>query len=223
MKVDFSVTLADLRRAGACYRGYNRVVRMLQGREFTHDDENRTSYILYAHKDRIPLAAILRSNGLYDALWALRCIPDVERDARLLAVWCARQVERFITDQRSKDVLDVAERFANGNATDTELDAARHAAWHAARDADWDVACEAARAVAKDTPWNAAKDAAWNAAGAAAKEAAWNAAGTGARDAAWIAAWTAAKDAAWIAAKDAQSEMFIAMCEGRAPWQEQSK
>ncbi|MFU2067687.1 hypothetical protein ACLQ9R_01290 [Bordetella hinzii] len=159
----FEVTLADLRREGACFSGYNKVVRAIQGREFTDDDSERESYIKFSHAEPITLIAILKSNGLDDALWALRCVPGVDRDARLFAVWCARQVEHLMTDQRSKDALDVAERFANGEATGEELDAA----WAAARDAAGD------------------------------------------------AAWDAARDAAW----DAQKEMFIAMCEGRAPWQ----
>ncbi|CFN82219.1 phage-related hypothetical protein [Bordetella pertussis] len=80
------------------------------------------------------MTAILASNGLDDALWALRCVPGVDRDARLFAVWCARQVEHLMTDQRSKDALDVAERFANGEATEEERAAARAAAWAAQKE-----------------------------------------------------------------------------------------
>ena len=40
-----------------------------------------------------------------------------------------------------------------------------------------------------------------------------------AREAAWDALW----DAAWDAARDAQKRMFIDMCNGFAPWQEQPK
>ena len=188
----FEVTLADLRREGACISGYNKVVRAIQGREFTDDDGDRESYIRFRHAEPITLVAILKSNGLDDALWALRCVSGVERDARLFAVWCARQVEHLMTDQRSKDALTVAERFANGEATEEERDAARAAAW----------------------------DAAWAAARAAAGAAARDAAGAAARDAAGAAARAAARDAAWGAARDAQKEMFIAMCQGRAPWQQ---
>ncbi|KCB52888.1 hypothetical protein L537_3388 [Bordetella hinzii 1277] len=167
----FEVTLADLRREGACFSGYNKVVRAIQGREFTDDDGERESYIRFRHDAPIALTAILKSNGLDDALWALRCVPGVDRDARLFAVWCARQVEHLMTDQRSKDALDVAERFANGEATWEELAAA------------WDAAGAAAGA--------AARDAAGDAAGAAAWAADWDAA----RDAAGAAAWAAARDA----------------------------
>jgi len=93
-----------------------------------------------------------------------------ERTQRLFAVWCAREALRLVNkpDRRSVAACDVAERYANGEATDGELAAAKDAAWVAAKDA------------AGDAAWAAARDAAW----VAAKDAAWIAA----RDAAWIAA-----------------------------------
>lgn len=186
------VTLRDLRKAGACYSGYNKVVRALQGKPFTEDDEDRETYIRYRHDEAIPLLFILGSNDLNDALWALRCVPGVDRDARLFAVWCARQVEYLMTDQRSRDTLDVAERFANGEATESELDAA------------WTAAQATAGAAAWTAAWTAARDAAGAAAGAA----------RGAARAAWTATWTVG-----AATRASQKEMFIKMCRGEAPWQ----
>ena len=177
----FEVTLADLRRAGACFEGYNKLVRSIQGREFSKEDKARESYIRFRHDAPIPLTAILESNGLDDALWSLRCVPGAERDTRLFAVWCARQVEHLMTDQRSKDALNVAERFANGEATEEELAAAR----------------DAARVAAAAATWAAAAAAALSAEAAAALSA----------------------EAAGAATRAAQSQMFIRMCEGTAPWQ----
>ena len=194
----FNVTLKSLRDAGACTEGYNKVVRALQGKPFTADDANRETYIRFAHKQPIPIVDILKSNNLDDALWALRCVQGHDRDLLLYAVWCARQVEHLMTDQRSKDALGVAERHANGLATDEELDAARDAAW---------AAWAAARGAVRD-----AALAAWDAAWAAARDAA--------RDAAW-AAWAAARDAVRDAVREAQSEMLVKMCNGEAPWQVQ--
>ena len=58
-----------------------------------------------------------------------------------------------MTDERSLNALDVAERYADGLANNEELDAAwdaaRAAAWDAARDAAWDAAWDAARAAAR--------------------------------------------------------------------------
>jgi hypothetical protein len=142
----FSVTLQQLRKEGACYSGYNKVVRALQGKPFSEYDKERDSYIRFSHKELIQLSYIAESNGLDDALWATRCISGCDRDLRLFAVWCARQVQHLMKDQRSIDALDVAERFANGLATEEELAAAWAAAWAAARDA----ARDAARAVAWD-------------------------------------------------------------------------
>jgi len=86
-------------------------------------------------KTPVSFLTILESNGLDDALWCLRATEGKDRELRLFAIWCARQVQHLMTDQRSVDVLDVAERFANGEATSEELDAAWVAAWVAARDA----------------------------------------------------------------------------------------
>jgi len=118
------------------------------------------------------------------------CTPD-ERTLRLFAVWCVREtpladgrkVCDLLTDERSKNALVVAEKYATGNATNQELAAARYAAARAAAEA-------AARA---------AGDAAGNAAGVAAgvaAEAAAEAAARAARDAARDAAWDAAEAAA---------------------------
>lgn len=178
----FHVTLSGLRKAGACVSGYNKVVRALQGKDFTKKDEERKTHIRFAHKYPIRILSIVESNGLDDALWSLRCIEnsDKDKDVRLFAVWCARQVQGLMKDQRSIDALDVSERYANGCATDEELYAARDAAWAAARDAAWYAAWDAAR--------DAARGAAWDAARAAARAAA-------ALDTSWYSAWAAALDA----------------------------
>jgi hypothetical protein len=121
----------------------------------------------------------------------LRACDGIDREARLYAVWCARQVQHLMTDPRSLAALDVAERHANGEATNAELDAASAAAW------------AAASAVVE---LDAASAAAWAAAGGAASAVVeWAAAWGAARDAAWAAAWGAARDAAWGAASAAAS------------------
>lgn len=69
-----------------------------------------------------------------DRLWVvLRTDLASEKLMRLFAVWCARQVQHLMTDARSIAALDVAERFAHGQATQQELDAAWAAAWDASR------------------------------------------------------------------------------------------
>ena len=82
---------------------------------------------------------------------------------RLFAVRCARRVQHLMPDPRSIAALDVAERYANGKATNAELAEARAAAKDAARAA----ARAAAKGAAKGAAWGAARDAAKAAAGAA--------------------------------------------------------
>ena len=121
-----------------------------------------------ADDEPLSFAVILKSNGVEDALWCCRCEPQYAKEWRLFAVWCVRQQAHLLTDQRSKDALDVAERHAHGKATDEELDAAR-AAGDVAGDAAWEVAW-AARAAAMRAAWDAAEAAARAAGAAQAKE-----------------------------------------------------
>jgi len=88
---------------------------------------------------------------------------------RLFACWCAEEVlpiyeKKYPNDNRPRNAIEVAKRYANGKATKDELAAARTAAWTAA----WDAA--------RDAAWTAAWDAAWDAAWTAAWDAAWDAA-----------------------------------------------
>ena len=125
-----------------------------------------------------------------DIIWLLcNKLYMSDKDMRLFAVWCAREALKLVAnpDPRSVAACDVAERYANGEATDEELTAARAAA----RDA-----------------W-AASDAAWADASAAALEAAWADASAAARGAAWAAALGAASGAAWAAARDAQIDKLM--------------
>lgn len=109
-----------------------------------------------------------------DKLWVVlreECIDA--RTLRLFAAWCARGALALVgnPDPRSVAACDVAERFANGEATVDELAAARAAARDAARDAAWAAAWDAARAAARAAAWAAARAAAWDAAWDAARDA----------------------------------------------------
>ncbi len=169
-------TLNKIREYGPCEWGWKKLLAHLGKTQA--DDEP------------LPFATIVKSNGIGDALWCCRSAPEHDREWRLFAVWCGRQVQHLMSDPRSIDALDVAERYANGAATDGELSAARAAgdAAMAARDAAWD-----------------AGDAAWDALAAA-----WDTA-MAARYAAMAAQYAAliVVDAAWDAARAAQKAEFL--------------
>ena len=112
-------TLNAIREHAPCAEGWKKLLTYLGKTEA--DDEP------------LSLLMILDSNGLDDALWALRAVEGYDREKRLYAVWCARQVKHLLIDQRSLNALEVAERFARGRATREELAAAWAAAWAAAR------------------------------------------------------------------------------------------
>ena len=147
----------------------------------------------YGDDKPIDIATILDSNGVEDALWCLRAVDGHAREMRLYAVWCARQVQHLMADQRSINALDVAVRHANGTATDDELAAARGDALAAAL--------------------AAARDAAWDAALAAARDAAWDAARGDALAAARAAAWDAARGDARGDARDVQAKELRRVCD----------
>ena len=142
-----------------------------------------------ADDEPLPLSFILKSNGLEDAIWSLRCLQGADKEIRLFAVDCVRQVQNLMYDARSLAALDMAEKFANGQATYEELNTA------------WTMARDAANATGTPT-WTKtrhAADAARNATARDAADAAWDAA---------AAARNAARDAAWNAARTKQGELF---------------
>ncbi len=160
-----TTTLNAIRAHSPCASGWTKLLAYL----------GKTS----ADDEPLPLLTVLESNGLDDALWCLRVLgPKHYGWAREYAVWCARQVQHLMTDSRSLAALDVAERYARGEATKEERTAARSAAW---------AAESAARSAAESAAW-AAESAAW-----------------AARSAAESAAWAAAESAAWAAARSTQA------------------
>ena len=97
-----------------------------------------------------------------DRLWVVLREDVLDaRTLRLFAVWCARRALSRVAnpDPRSLAAVETAERFANGLATDDELDDAWYAAWDAcARDAcaraawsAWSAAWHADRAAAGES------------------------------------------------------------------------
>ena len=175
-------TLNKIRACGPCRSGWEKLLRNL----------GKTS----ADDEPLAITTILDSNGLDDALWCLCAVDGHQKEMRLFAVECARAVQHLMNDPRSVAALDVAERYANGNATDAELSAARGAASAAASAAARGAASAAAR----------------GAASAAASAAARDAASAAARGAASAAASAAAGDAAGDAARAAQADMLRIIC-----------
>ena len=175
-----TTTLNRIRACDPCEGGWR---KLLAGLGKTNGDD-----------EPLPYWRIVEINGVADALWACRAEPQHDKEWRLFAVWCARQVEHLMTDQRSKDALSIAERHANGEASDKELAVAEEAAWSALA---------------------AVGDAAWAALGAATRAAAWSAAGDewaaaeDAAGAAWAATRDATRDAVGAAARAAQREKFL--------------
>ena len=193
-----TITLQKIRDRRPCTSGWEKLLNSKGGTTADYSAE-------------FPLTDVLDSNDLADALWCLRCLPEHDSLWRLYAVWCARQVQHLMTDQRSIDALDVAERHARGLATDAELAAAwdaAWAAWAAARAAAMD-ALAAARAASRGAAW-AARDAAY-----AAEAAAWAA---GAAEGAAMDALAALAAGAAAGAARAAQEQKLREILNRGEW-----
>ena len=185
----WTTTLNAIREHSPCASGWAELLKSLD--KTKADDEP------------LLLSAILASNGLDDTLWVLRAVTNHDREIRLFAVWCARQVQHLMTDRRSIDALDVAEQFAKGEATEEQLSDARSAAESAAKSA-WDAwDAWAAESAAESAAWSAADAAVW-----AAASAAWYAAQYAVRSAA-----RSARSAA-RAARAAQKEELLRIISG---------
>jgi hypothetical protein len=180
----FKTTLNRIRNCGPCQGGWT---TLLKGLGKTKPDD-----------EPLALTRILEINGLDDAIWCLNTMEKADREIRLFAVACARQVQHLMTDPRSLAALEVSERFAKGQATESELDVARATAVAAAADETWAASAAAAWAAARAAAWDAnwaASAAATRAVEAAARAAtrAVEAASWDAEDEAWAATWDAAR------------------------------
>jgi len=171
-----------------------------------------------ADNQPLSILTILDVLPLGDALLCLRGVKGHDRTMRLYAVWCARRVQHLMRDSRSIAALDVAERFANGQATDAELSAASVSARDATNEAysvEYSVeyyAASAAHKVAWDITrddWERAEAAAWTAAAVT-----WSVARADARTR-WPDAVVVANYAlrAWKAERAAQSAELRRICE----------
>ena len=142
----------------------------------------------HADDEPLPYATILASNGLNDTIWCMGCEPIYAQTWRLFAVACAREVQHLMKDQRSITALDVAELFAHGQATPSEL------------------------AVAYDAAMMAANTAAYTSAAIYAAAAAAFPAAANATQAAVNTAYASATAAgAFTAARDSQAQLFMAL------------
>jgi len=95
-----------------------------------------------ADQKPLPLITILESNGLADAITALKAVkPKYGNAVRLFAAGCAKHVlhifeEEFPDDQRPRQAIEAAEQYSYGKISLKELHKAHKEAWIAARTAN---------------------------------------------------------------------------------------
>ena len=143
----------------ACQRGLHASVKALDVLSFASGERTRIALVEYGGE---VVTAPDKISAERMTVIAVASEADTQRELRLFACRCGRKALALIPtpDPRSVAAVDVAERYARGEATEMELAAARDAA----RAAAWDAARAAARAAARDAAWDAAWAATWAAA-----------------------------------------------------------
>ena len=157
-----NTTLNQIKQHSPCSEGWGKLLAFL----------NKTE----ADDEELSLLTILESNGLSDAIWALRSVKGKDREIRLMACDFAESIVHLANDERCNNAIEVNRRYANGEATQEELKEASAAAWAAewaARVAEWAAARVAASAAAMVAASAAARAAAWAEASAEAWAAEW--------------------------------------------------
>ncbi|MCB7128980.1 MAG: hypothetical protein J3T61_05525, partial [Candidatus Brocadiales bacterium] len=117
MKICLTTTFKQIYDYGACKDRYRHLAKMLGGIE------------KYGRTKSINLLAILEHNGLDDFFWTLGIIED-HQILRAMAADFAESVlpifeKQYPDDNRPREAIIIARRFALGNATNEERAAAR--------------------------------------------------------------------------------------------------
>jgi uncharacterized iron-regulated membrane protein len=122
-----------------------------------------------ADDEPLPMSVILKSNGLDDAIWALRTLRGCDKEIRLFAADCAGHVLKYYekehpNDKRPREAIKAARKFAKGEITSAELNAAYSTAYSTAYSAAYSAADYAAYSAAYSAAYFAAYSAAYYAA-----------------------------------------------------------
>ena len=133
---------------------------------------------------------------------------------RLLACDCAESVLHLVPagEDRPRQAIEVARRFARGEATRDELAAARVASSAASSDAARDAARDASSSAAWAASWDASSYASLDASRAASWAASWAAAWAASRATSWVASRVASRATSWDAASYAENKKQADFC-----------
>jgi len=101
---------------------------------------------------------IMESNDILDAIWCLRTLNGYDKEKRLFAVGCAREIQHMVTSPIIQEAIDIAEKFANEEVTIEELEKARNTAQNIA----WELSTITADDVGINTTNASANDAAYD-------------------------------------------------------------
>lgn len=141
LKEGYTTTFEKLREHGACQDRYRHLAKALGGIR------------KYGKTRPIPLTKILETNGIEDAIWALRTVPkSADGQVVLFGCACIRRTPvpdgRTVWDllgSRCRTAVETAEKFARGEASRSDLaEASAGAVWESR--AAWAAASAASAA-----------------------------------------------------------------------------
>jgi len=120
-----NTTLNKIKSHRPCKDGWEKLITYL-GKTEADDDE-------------LTIATIIESNGIQDAIWALRAVDGHDKEIRLFAADCAESVlhiyeDKYPGDDRHRKAIQAARDYANGLIDAAAGDAAGDAAWDAERE-----------------------------------------------------------------------------------------
>lgn len=127
------VTIKDIREKKPCTDSWVVLLKSLKAK----DDKK-------ADATKVDLKHILDTLGVVDAIWALRCVKDMDKEIRLFACECAESVlpiyeERFPSNKIPRKAIEASRGYAEGELKLFHLKQAKDSIFEASNTSATDV------------------------------------------------------------------------------------
>ena len=107
------LTLDDIRKYNPCVTGYNTLVYALHGKVYNQSKNLYHERTELQYDEEFGLEFIIESNGIKDAIWAMRCLPAYEKTFKHFMIDVVR-LQRNKLSESQLQMLDDADLFIDG-------------------------------------------------------------------------------------------------------------